>query len=54
MDSTVVHVRYEGMVKNAGILMSIHSEDSERTKKGKAVLEQCGARDVSSTGEALA
>ena len=44
--------RYEGMVKNGGILMSIHSEDSERTRKGKAVLEQCGARDISSTGEA--
>ena len=44
--------RYEGMVKNGGILMSIHSDDSSWTKKGKAVLEQSGARDVSSTGEA--
>ena len=44
--------RYEGMVKNGGLLMSIHSEDSSWTKKGKAVLEQSGARDVSSTGEA--
>ena len=44
--------RYEGMVKNGGILMSIHSDDSSWTKKGKAVLEQSGARDISSTGEA--
>jgi hypothetical protein len=44
--------RYEGMVKDGGILMSIHSDDSSWTKKGKAVLEQSGARDVSSTGEA--
>lgn len=44
--------RYEGMVKNGGILMSIHSDDSSWTKKGKAVLEQTGARDISSTGEA--
>ena len=43
--------RYEGMVKNGGILMSIHSEDASWTKKGKAVLEESGARDVSSTGE---
>jgi hypothetical protein len=44
--------RYEGMVKEGGILMSIHSENAEWTKKGKKVLEQSGARDISSTGEA--
>ena len=43
--------RYEGMVKDGGILMSIHSEDPNWTKKGKAVLEESGARDVSATGE---
>src|SRR5580765_7866872 len=43
--------RYEGMVKNGGILMSIHSEDPTWTKKGKAVLEESGARDISATGE---
>lgn len=43
--------RYEGMVKDGGILMSIHSEDSSWTKKGKAVLEESGARDISATGE---
>jgi len=44
--------RFEGMVKNGGILLSIHSADSTWTQKGKAILEQSGARDVSSTGEA--
>ena len=43
--------RYEGMVKDGGILMSIHSEDASWTKKGKAVLEESGARDISATGE---
>ena len=44
--------RYEGMVKDGGILLSIHSDDSTWTKKGKLVLEQCGAKDIASTGEA--
>jgi len=43
--------RYEGMVKDGGILMSIHSEDSSWTKKGMAVLEESGARDISAAGE---
>lgn len=46
--------RYEGLVKNGGILLSVHSDNSEWTKKGKEVLERCGAKDVSSTGEASA
>jgi hypothetical protein len=46
--------RYEGLVKNGGILLSVHSDDSEWTRKGKDVLERCGAMDVSSTGEASA
>lgn len=40
------------LVKDGGILMSIHADDSTWTKKGKLVLEQCNAKDVSSTGEA--
>lgn len=43
--------RYEGIVKNGGILLSVHTETSEYTKKAKSVLEMCGARDISSTGE---
>jgi hypothetical protein len=46
--------RYEGLVKNGGILMSVHCDNSEWTRKAKNILEQTGAHDVSSTGEASA
>jgi len=46
--------RYEGRVKDGGILLSVHSDNSEWTKKAKQVLERTGAQDVSSTGEASA
>jgi len=44
--------RYEGRVKQGGILLSVHSDDSEWAKRAKAILERTGAEDVSSTGEA--
>lgn len=44
--------RYEGRVKDGGILLSAHSDDSQWTKEAKEVLERTGAQDVSSTGEA--
>src|SRR6201994_1992968 len=44
--------RYEGRVKDGGILLSVHSDDSQWTKKAKEILERTGAEDVSSTGEA--
>ena len=46
--------RYEGRVKEGGILLSVHSDNSEWTKKAKQILETTGAKDVSSTGEASA
>ena len=46
--------RYEGRVKQGGILLSVHSDDSQWTKKAKDILEHTGADDVSSTGEAKA
>jgi hypothetical protein len=46
--------RYEGRVKEGGILLSVHSDNSEWTKKAKNILERMGAEDVSSTGEASA
>jgi len=46
--------RYEGRVKQGGILLSVHSDDSQWTKKAQAILERTGADDVSSTGEAKA
>jgi len=44
--------RYEGMVKDGGILLSVHSDNAEWSKKAKMILERCGAKDISSAGEA--
>ncbi len=44
--------RYEGRVKDGSILLSVHSDSSEETKRAKDILERTGAQDVSSTGEA--
>src|SRR5579871_3257495 len=44
--------RYEGRIKEGGILMSVHADNSDWTKKAKELLKQAGAEDVSSTGEA--
>jgi hypothetical protein len=44
--------RYEGRVKDGGILLSVHSDSSEWTKRAKQILEATGAQDVSSTSEA--
>ena len=46
--------RYEGRVKEGGILLSVHSDSSDWTRKAKDILERTGADDVSSTGEAKA
>jgi hypothetical protein len=46
--------RYEGRIKDGGILLSVHSDNSEWTKKAKQILERTGAQDISSTGEASA
>jgi hypothetical protein len=44
--------RYEGRVKDGGILLSVHSDSSDWTMRAKKVLEETGAQDISSTGEA--
>src|SRR5256885_12711683 len=46
--------RYEGRVKEGGILLSVHSDNSAWTGKAKDILKRTGAEDVSSTGEAKA
>ncbi len=46
--------RYEGRVKDGGILISVHSDGSEWTKRAKEILERTGAQDISSTSEASA
>jgi hypothetical protein len=44
--------RYEGRIKEGGILMSVHADNADWTKKAKELMEQTGAEDVSSSGEA--
>lgn len=46
--------RYEGRVKEGGILVSVHCDDSEWVSKAKAVLKNAGAEDISSAGEKAA
>jgi hypothetical protein len=46
--------RYEGRIKEGGILLSVHCDNSEWTKKAKDILEHTGAEDVASAGEGSA
>jgi hypothetical protein len=46
--------RFEGRVKEGGILLSVHSDNSDWTKRAKEILERSGAEDISSAGEASA
>ena len=44
--------RYEGKVKEGGILISVHSDNNDETKQAKDIFKESGAHDISSTGEA--
>jgi hypothetical protein len=46
--------RYEGRIKEGGILLSVHCDNSTWVSKAKEVLKQTGAEDVASSGEASA
>jgi hypothetical protein len=46
--------RYEGRVKDGGILLSVHCDDHNWTAKAKQILQRTGAQDVASTAEASA
>jgi hypothetical protein len=43
--------RYEGRVKNGGVLLSVHCADSDEVTKAKDLLKHTGAEDISSAGE---
>ncbi|KYG61036.1 hypothetical protein AZI85_08735 [Bdellovibrio bacteriovorus] len=43
--------RYEKFVKEGGILLSVHVDDSDWEDKAERILESCGAKDVSSSSE---
>src|SRR6184192_928545 len=40
--------RYEGRVTKGGILLSVHSDNSDWTKRAKDILERTGAEDIAS------
>jgi len=44
--------RYEGRVKDGGILLSVHCDNSDLKKRAKEILERTGAKDISATSEA--
>src|SRR5579872_271282 len=44
--------RYEGRIKEGGILLSVHADNSDWAGRAKDILERTGAQDISSTGEA--
>ncbi len=46
--------RYEGRIRQGGILLSVHCDNSEWTRRAKDILRQSGAEDISSAGEAKA
>ena len=43
--------RYEGRVKEGGVLLSVHCDTSEEITGAKAILERTGANDIASAGE---
>ncbi len=44
--------RYEGRIKDGGILLSVHADDSAWKVKGKDILKHTGAEDMGVKGEA--
>ena len=44
--------RYIGRVRNGGILLSVHCDNGEWTKRAREVLRRSGATDISVTNEA--
>ena len=43
--------RYEGLIKDGGMLLSVHTESSDEVASARRCLEVTGAKDISSTGE---
>jgi hypothetical protein len=43
--------RYEGRVKDGGVLLSVHCDTAEAVRRAKELLKGSGADDIASTGE---
>jgi len=46
--------RYEGRIKDGGVLLSVHCSTSNEIDRAKEGLKRSGAQDISSTSEASA
>jgi hypothetical protein len=46
--------RYEGRLKDGGVLLSVHCDTSDQISKAKDLLKQAGGEDIASSGEAKA
>jgi hypothetical protein len=46
--------RYEGRIKDGGILLSVHCATSEEVDRAKEILKQTNADDIASSGEKAA
>ncbi len=46
--------RYEGRIKEGGILLSVHCDDHEWVSRAKDLLRDTGAEDIAAAGEATA
>jgi hypothetical protein len=46
--------RYEGRVRAGGILLSVHCDNSDWVTRAKKILEETGAEEIASSGEASA
>lgn len=43
--------RYESRLREGRILISVHSENSDQTKRAKEIFERAGAEDIATAGE---
>ncbi len=43
--------RYESRLREGRILIAVHSENSDETKRAKEIFERDGAEDIASSGE---
>ncbi len=43
--------RYEGKVKSGNILISAHTDNWDKSRRAKEIMERCGATDISSGSE---
>ena len=43
--------RYEGRVKEGGVLLSVHCDTSDEITRAKDILKRTGAEDIAAAGE---